>query len=116
MGDLFGNIATCDATVTVLAENVDPSVPGCLFDRDDDGFNNDVDCNDNDANEHPGQTWYKDADNDSYSDGTTDIVSCTRPPGYKTVVELTRQLQVITMMTDVSINPGMTVTTLQWSG
>jgi hypothetical protein len=47
------------------------------------------DCNDNDANEHPGQTWYKDADNDGYSDGTTNTTSCARPTGYKLATELT---------------------------
>jgi hypothetical protein len=47
------------------------------------------DCNDNDVNEHPGQTWYKDADNDGYSDGTTNTTSCTRPAGYKVASELT---------------------------
>jgi hypothetical protein len=39
-------------------------------------------------NEHPGQTWYKDADNDGYSEGTN-TVSCTRPSGYKVTAELT---------------------------
>jgi hypothetical protein len=48
-----------------------------------------TDCNDNDANAHPGQTWYKDADGDSYSDGTTDTTSCKRPMGYKVESELT---------------------------
>jgi hypothetical protein len=47
------------------------------------------DCDDSDANEHPGQTWFKDADNDLYSDGTTNTTSCTRPTGYKVASELT---------------------------
>ena len=47
------------------------------------------DCDDGDANEHPGQTWYKDLDRDSYSDGTTNTVSCTRPTGYYVASELT---------------------------
>ena len=33
-------------------------------------------------------TWYKDADNDGYSDGTT-LIQCTRPDGYKLASELT---------------------------
>ena len=37
-------------------------------DADGDGYFLEVDdCDDADPNEHPGQTWYKDADNDSYS-------------------------------------------------
>ena len=47
------------------------------------------DCDDNDANEHPGQTWYKDVDGDLYSDGMTDTVSCVRPTWYKIASELT---------------------------
>jgi len=47
-----------------------------------------TDCDDNDFYEHPGQAWYKDADNDEHSDGTSDLTSCTRPPGYKAVLEL----------------------------
>ena len=34
------------------------------------------------------QTWYKDMDNDGYSDGSTDTTSCTRPYGYKIAAEL----------------------------
>ena len=48
-----------------------------------------TDCDDSDINEHPGQTWYKDADFDGYSDGATNTASCTRPAGYKLVFELT---------------------------
>ena len=47
-----------------------------------------ADCNDGDPNEKPGQTWYKDADNDGYSDGITDATSCMRPQGYKLASEL----------------------------
>lgn len=46
------------------------------------------DCDDSDANEHPGQTWYKDADGDNHSDGTL-TNSCLRPAGYKVMSELT---------------------------
>ncbi len=45
------------------------------------------DCNDDDANEYPGQTWYKDQDGDGYSDGTT-IISCERPADYYVASEL----------------------------
>ena len=66
------------------------------------------DCNDANANINPGATeqcdgidndcdgqidgevpaWYKDADNDGYSDGTT-LVQCTKPAGYKLPANLT---------------------------
>lgn len=47
-----------------------------------------TDCDDNDFYAHFNQTWYKDSDNDYYSDGTTDQTSCTRPAGFKTYLEL----------------------------
>ncbi|OQX25624.1 MAG: hypothetical protein BWK80_14600 [Desulfobacteraceae bacterium IS3] len=47
-----------------------------------------TDCDDSDKNEHPNQVWYKDADRDNYSDGTTQI-SCLRPDDYYTESELT---------------------------
>jgi subtilisin family serine protease len=58
-------------------------------DNDRDGYPPDVDCDDNDPLEHPGQTWYLDADNDGYSDGTVNTTSCERPLGYKAASELT---------------------------
>ena len=45
------------------------------------------DCNDYDPNQFPGQTWYKDWDNDGWSDGVT-LVQCSRPVGYKYAGEL----------------------------
>ncbi len=47
------------------------------------------DCDDHDAHEHPGQIWYRDADNDGYSNGETNASSCTRPVGYRVASELT---------------------------
>lgn len=38
---------------------------------------------------HGIKIWYKDKDNDGYSDGTQNTTSCTRPAGYKIVSELT---------------------------
>jgi hypothetical protein len=46
-----------------------------------------LDCNDNDANVLP-KNWYKDSDNDNYTDGVT-IFSCTQPTGYKLPGNLT---------------------------
>ncbi|MBI4849200.1 MAG: thrombospondin type 3 repeat-containing protein [Nitrospirae bacterium] len=64
----------------------------CDSDKDGDGYvstaNGGTDCNDNDPLEHPNQTWYLDADGDSYSWGTINTTSCTRPGGYKAIPEL----------------------------
>ncbi|MFL1013470.1 PQQ-dependent sugar dehydrogenase, partial [Flavisericum labens] len=49
---------------------------------------NSDDCDDNDANEFPGQTWYLDADADGYSEGSS-TVACSRPANYYTASELT---------------------------
>ncbi len=50
-----------------------------------------IDCNDNSSVQRPGQTWYKDQDNDGYgATGTTPIVQCTRPLYYKATIELTQ--------------------------
>ncbi|MBX2927407.1 MAG: T9SS type A sorting domain-containing protein [Saprospiraceae bacterium] len=46
-----------------------------------------TDCNDNDPLQFPGQVWYKDADNDGYSDGMF-LVQCERPEDYKAEEEL----------------------------
>lgn len=66
----------------------DPIIITPASDSDSDGADETVDCDDEDPNEYPGQTWYKDGDNDGYSDGTTDTTSCERPAGFKTALEL----------------------------
>jgi hypothetical protein len=45
------------------------------------------DCNDNDPLQMPGRIWYRDIDNDAYSNGTT-LTQCARPTGYKAASEL----------------------------
>jgi hypothetical protein len=47
------------------------------------------DCDDKDFYANLDQTWYKDEDYDDYSDGINYLVSCIRPSGYRTVMELT---------------------------
>ncbi len=57
-------------------------------DNDGDGFCAETDdCNDNDALEFPGQTWYADLDGDGYSNNTI-IVQCARPANYYVAEEL----------------------------
>ena len=46
-----------------------------------------IDCNDNDPLQKPGQVWYKDQDNDGYSSGNT-LVQCLQPAGYKAAIQL----------------------------
>ncbi|MFM9947177.1 MAG: DUF2341 domain-containing protein [Saprospiraceae bacterium] len=51
---------------------------------------NDMDCNDLNPVEKPGQSWYKDTDGDGYAQtGAATITQCTRPVGYKAASELT---------------------------
>jgi len=47
-----------------------------------------VDCNGNDALEHPNQNWYPDMDGDGYPGSTVPEVQCSRKPGYKVASEL----------------------------
>jgi hypothetical protein len=59
-------------------------------DNDRDGFTTcSGDCNDNDPSINPNTIWYKDADNDGYSDGST-LKQCPRPAGYRLPSELTQ--------------------------
>ncbi|MFM9948994.1 MAG: MopE-related protein [Saprospiraceae bacterium] len=71
-GDGFGNPAMTQSACTQ---------PGGYV-------SNNSDCDDNDALEKPGQTWYADLDNDGYSTGST-LTQCLRPAGYKAAIELT---------------------------
>ena len=93
-GDCDDDVAAINPGAAEVFDGIDNNCNGVVdegfTDADGDGYFLEVDdCDDADPNEHPGQTWYKDADNDSYSDGTTNTVSCTRPAGYKVAGELT---------------------------
>ena len=46
-----------------------------------------VDCNDNDPIQFPGQIWYKDKDNDGYSDGSLKV-QCSKPTFYQASANL----------------------------
>ena len=67
------------------------------------------DCDDNDPNEFRGQTWYKDTDDDGYSDGTS-ATQCERPDGYKIVDELIADSGDCDD-DDATVNPGATEVT-----
>ena len=96
-----------------------------ILDLDGDGYPIPADCNDRDASIHPGavevcdgvdnncngqidegvtQTWYRDGDNDRYSNGIR-TESCNRPDGFKLASELTA-LSVDCDDTNAAINPG----------
>ena len=105
-----GSTTGCDATAsaTVLAG---VATPIWYRDQDNDGYSSgvtivggctppaggyklasdlislDIDCKDKDPLQFPGQIWYKDVDNDGYSDGVT-LVQCLKPAGYKAAVNL----------------------------
>ncbi len=82
-----------DVVLTVINNVV------CYADTDEDGYgdpnssmtfsgtcgvgyvSDNTDCDDNDPLEFPGQVWYKDVDEDDYSDGTT-LTQCLRPTNY----------------------------------
>lgn len=40
------------------------------------------DCNDSDANQHPGQVWYQDSDGDGYGSSSVTQTQCEQPIGY----------------------------------
>ncbi|WP_367391080.1 HYR domain-containing protein [Lewinella sp. LCG006] len=94
--DINGNPATCQAIVSVLGEVSASTI--WYLDADNDGYytgngimqctspgpgyryeglSGDDDCNDNNDEEFPGQTWYIDADGDTYGGST--MINCERP-------------------------------------
>jgi hypothetical protein len=68
-----------------------------------------VDCNDNNALEHPGQKWYHDGDNDGYPVSLSATVQCTRPAGYKAGSEL-----LSTTVADCNDNDPQNFPALWW--
>ncbi len=89
--DCNDSSANINPSIEEICNGVDDNCNGLVdegFDADGDGFTTcNGDCNDSSAIEHPGQVWYKDSDNDGYSDGTT-VIQCFRPSGYGISSEL----------------------------
>ncbi|MFN7115271.1 MAG: right-handed parallel beta-helix repeat-containing protein [Saprospiraceae bacterium] len=71
-GDTYGNPASS------IQSNC-PTVAGYVL--------NNTDCDDTKNDINPNTIWYKDADDDSYSDGTT-LTQCTQPAGYQLAANL----------------------------
>mgnify|MGYP001194429558 CR=1 FL=1 len=71
-GDSFGNPAVSLTTCT--------PPPGFV--------SNNSDCNDSDASINPYTVWFRDIDNDGYSDGVW-LQQCNQPSGYKRDISLT---------------------------
>jgi cysteine-rich repeat protein len=77
---------TCDDGNTVGGDGCAADCGVCV-DGDSDGACASVDCDDSDNLEYPGQTWYKDADTDNYSDGSSQV-QCARPSNHYVSSEL----------------------------
>src|SRR3989338_7378372 len=85
----------CDGDIDGADSDCSPS--SCI-DGDNDDYNTtsggdcgtlaNIDCEDADPLEFPGQTWYADADSDLYSSGSS-LTQCLRPTGYNVTIELT---------------------------
>jgi hypothetical protein len=100
----------CDATASYGAGDLgspDADNTDCDLDSDGDGYDESVDCDDEDAAVHPGATevcdgidndcnsliddspsdgttWYADIDGDYYGDAGNTMDACSRPDGYRT--------------------------------
>ena len=66
-----------------------------------------TDCNDGDALEYPGQTWYEDVDGDLYSSGDINAGPCQRPVNHYAASELMATSGDCDD-TDAEVNPGAT--------
>ncbi|MBK8968405.1 MAG: putative metal-binding motif-containing protein [Lewinellaceae bacterium] len=72
-----------------IDDNCDAMIPVNENDADGDGFRGcQGDCNDNNAAINPNTVWYRDVDNDGYSNGMT-LTQCAQPNGYKLASQLT---------------------------
>lgn len=88
--------------------------PTHFEDYDGDGYTvEDGDCDDIDPLEYPGQKWYKDLDDDGFSDGTF-LIACLRPKNYKVATELTRITgELDDLVPDPPIDSSPTVSKVQ---
>lgn len=74
----------CNGSTDGLTFDILPGIeaPFTVIDNDGDGYPAGLDCNDNNANEHPGQIWYRDSDGDGYGNPNNSMQSCSQPTGY----------------------------------
>ncbi|MEO1261231.1 MAG: T9SS type A sorting domain-containing protein [Bacteroidota bacterium] len=124
---VFGVAAICEKTAVVTVGTNPNGPPTWYKDFDDDGYSDgmtqvsctqpadykllgdlagpDIDCDDNDPLEFPGQEWYPDADGDDYG-GTPKVTQCERPAGHFAASELTGTNDCND--NNAAVNPGAT--------
>ena len=123
LSNASGGAIISTATATGVIRNDDCTLLTFYQDSDMDGFGNpavsqmacsapagyvadNTDCDDTNSAINPNTVWYKDADNDLYSDGTT-LTQCAQPAGYNLAGNLTATTGDCND-NNAAVNPGAT--------